>query len=234
VTRPAAVTLVASVVLGAVAGFVDAVSFDRLFEVFPANQSGNAVLLGIGLGDAAGAEIWRPATAMAGYTLGIVAAVVVRRSGRVHRPARLLLGAEVVLLAIVVGVVGSVVAVDQPLSGLGGASLLLLTSAAMGLQTEVIRAHAGVALSTTYQTGALTTIAEDVVAAGEGGRDVRRASVAPLTILATVLVGYIGGAALGTRLTDDWGWALVVPVVILAALAVTEPWWNRRGGTVVA
>jgi len=229
VIRTGALPLAASVVLGAVAGFVDAVSFGRLFEVFPANQSGNAVLLGIGLGDAAGAEIWRPAAAMVGYALGVIAAVVLRRWGGVRRPGRLLIGVEVILLAIVVGVVGSLVAVDEPLGGLGGATLLLLTAGAMGLQTEVIRTHAGVALSTTYQTGALTTMAERVVAASEGGADERRASVAPLTILAVVLVGYIGGAAIGARLADDWGWALVVPVVALAALAITEPWWDRGG-----
>jgi uncharacterized membrane protein YoaK (UPF0700 family) len=226
--RPAALPLAASSVLGAVAGFVDAVCFDRLFEVFPANQSGNAVLLGIGLGDASGTAIWRPATAMVGYALGVVLAVVVRRSGRVRRTARALLGAEVVLLAVVVALVGPVTAIDQPLGGAGAAALLLLTCVAMGIQTEVIRTHAGVALSTTYQTGALTRIAEDAVAAGAGGAAERRAAVAPMTVLATVLVGYIGGAALGARLSDDWGWALVVPVVILAVLAAVEPWWNHR------
>ena len=229
-TRPAAPALAASVVLGAVAGFVDAVSFDQLFDVFPANQSGNAVLLGIALGDAAATEVWRPAAAMAGYALGVAGAVVVRRSGRIRRPARPLIAAELVLLALVVGGVGSLAAVHQPLGGLGGGVLLLLTSLTMGIQTEIIRGHAGVALSTTYQTGALTRIAEQAVASHEVGADRRPASVAPITILATVLAGYIGGAALGARLSDDWGWALVVPVLALAALLVSEPWWNGRDG----
>ena len=34
-----------------IAGYVDAIGFTRLFQVFPANQSGNAVLLGIAIGD---------------------------------------------------------------------------------------------------------------------------------------------------------------------------------------
>ena len=39
-------------VLAAVAGFVDAVGFNRLFGVFPANQSGNVAFLGMAIGSA--------------------------------------------------------------------------------------------------------------------------------------------------------------------------------------
>ena len=42
------------IVLAAVAGFVDAVGFSRVFGVFPANQSGNVIFLGMALGGSAG------------------------------------------------------------------------------------------------------------------------------------------------------------------------------------
>jgi len=38
--------------LATVTGWVDAIGFTRLFQVFPANQSGNMVLFGISVGNA--------------------------------------------------------------------------------------------------------------------------------------------------------------------------------------
>lgn len=234
--RPATLPLVAAVALGAVAGFVDAVCFTRLFDVFPANQSGNAILLGIGLGDGSATEVWRPATAMVGFTLGVAAAVALRRSGRVGRPARALVAVEIVLLGIVAVAAGSVVEITQQLGGLSGAALLLLAALAMGVQTEIIRSHAGVSIATTFQTGALTRIAEGV--AGDGGLGApahrsaeRRTVVATAAILTSVLIGYIGGAALGAHLADEWAAALAVPLAALAVLLATERWWS---GTVRA
>jgi len=40
-----------AVMMAVIAGYVDAIGFTRLFAVFPANQSGNAVLLGVAIGD---------------------------------------------------------------------------------------------------------------------------------------------------------------------------------------
>jgi uncharacterized membrane protein YoaK (UPF0700 family) len=215
------------VALGAVAGFIDAVSFSSLFAVFPANQSGNAVLLGVGIGDTSATAAWRPAAAMVGFAVGVLVAVTARRSGRVPAPTRVLVAVELVLVVVVAVAVGPLLDVDRLLGGLQGAVLLVVTSVAMGVQTEVIRVHAGVSLSTTYQTGALTTIAEDVsrTASRRGPADAHLGGA--IGVLATVLVGYIAGAALGARLGGSWNAALAIPVVVLLALLVTEPWWNR-------
>ena len=224
--RAASPPLAAAAVLGAVAGYIDAVSFSTLFEVFPANQSGNAVLLGIGLGDTSATAMWRPAAAMVGFAIGVLAAVVVRRHPRVPSATRLLIGAEIVLLAILALGVGSLLEVAEPLGGAGGATLLGLTSIAMGVQTEIIRAHAGVTLSTTYQTGALTAIAEQLGGAAHPiGAD--HPARGPVGILATVLVGYVAGAATGARLSSTWGGAMAVPILVLVLVLVCEPWWNE-------
>lgn len=214
--------------LGAVAGFVDAVCFARLFHVFPANQSGNAILLGIGLGDGSAPDVWRPATAMVGFAFGVAGAVALRRSRRVPAHNRALIAVEILLLGIVALAAGSIRDVDAPLDGASGALLLLLAALAMGVQTEIIRSHAGVSIATTFQTGALTRIAEG--AAGESGRGAveRRTTTTAAFILTTVLAGYIGGAALGTRLATDVGWAAAVPLSALAVLALTEPRWRPR------
>jgi uncharacterized membrane protein YoaK (UPF0700 family) len=99
----------------------------------------------------------------------------------------------------------------------------------MGVQTEVLQAHAGVAISTTYQTGGLTHLAEDLAGAAADARapgHTRRRG--PLGILTVVLVGYIGGAAAGASLVRSWGAVLVVPIAVLVALVATAPWWSHR------
>ena len=52
--------LAVPVALAVVAGFVDAVGFSRVFGVFPANQSGNVIFLGMALGGSPGVpDAWR-------------------------------------------------------------------------------------------------------------------------------------------------------------------------------
>src|SRR3954468_8311561 len=61
--------LVVAVLLAGITGFVDAVAFDRFLRVFPANQSGNAVFLGMAIGGSSVSTVWRPATAMVGFAI---------------------------------------------------------------------------------------------------------------------------------------------------------------------
>ena len=57
--------------LTAVAGFVDAVAYTRVTGVFPANQSGNLILLGLVVGGTSGAPAARTAGAMAAFAVGV-------------------------------------------------------------------------------------------------------------------------------------------------------------------
>jgi uncharacterized membrane protein YoaK (UPF0700 family) len=68
--------------LAAITRDVDAVAFDRVFQAFPTNQSGNAVLLGIGIGigNRAGSDAWRPALAIVEFDVRAP-----RRARRVDR-----------------------------------------------------------------------------------------------------------------------------------------------------
>lgn len=230
--RVASLPLVAAVALAAVAGFIDAVCFGHLFDVFPANQSGNIIFFGVAIGDRDASQLWPSATAMLGFALGAGASSLVRIRPKWHGrfgPTQLLLAVEVVLVAAAAVAVGSVTEVVGLLGGAQGATVLLALSIGMGVQTEVLQAHAGVSISTTYQTGALTHLAENLAGAAADAREperVRRRG--PLAILTVVLVGYIGGAAAGASLVRSWGAVLVVPVVVLVVLALTEPWWSHR------
>ncbi len=197
--------------------------FSRVFDVFPANQSGNAVLLGIGLGRASAVEAWRPAIAILGFGIGVALGIVLgRRVGRPWR-AELLVVLELALLAPIAFVVLEVAHPRPELDDVAAAVLLVMTSIAMGLQTEVIGRVAGVGVATTYQSGAIARIAE--VAAEPAGTD-GPPGRASLLVLGTVLAAYIAGAALGAAL-GSWAGALLVPIGILVALAALLTW---RGG----
>jgi uncharacterized membrane protein YoaK (UPF0700 family) len=224
VARPVAVprrpgaNLSLAVALAFVAGCVDAVCFDRVFAVFPANQSGNAVLLGIAAGHGVGSDAWRPAVAIVGFGIGVAAAIVL--GSRVQRRWRpeLLLALEILLLVPI-----AVVLLDEahPAAQLGGVAsgvLLVLTTGAMGLQTEVIGRVTGVAVATTYQSGAIVRIAE--AAARRVSPEARHpAVVRGLAILVVVLAAYVIGAAAGSGM-GSWGGALWVPIAVLVACAV--------------
>ncbi len=214
--------LLVSVVLAAIAGYVDAVGFGRLLGVFPANQSGNVIFLGMAIGGHGPTPGWRTATAIvcfgAGAALGYVAG---RRLGSRYR-GPVLLGSELAVLLVVI-------AINGPLDhhgiarGVTGFTLVALTSAAMGVQTEAIRHVAGVAVATTYESGALVRIGEVMSAPFRQGREPRYAK--QLAVLTGVLLGYLGGAAFGASTIGRWGWSLLVPCVVLAVLAAS---WSLR------
>ncbi len=220
--------LAVAVTLALVAGCVDAVSFDRLFDVFPANQSGNAVLLGIGIGGDTPGEVWRPAVAIAAFIAGVAAAVIIGDRVSPRRRPEILLAVEAVLLtALAIWLVVE----DQPrrLGGATSGTLLVIAAVAMGIQTEVIGRVAGVTVATTYQSGAIARIGDAV-----GNRSVRdeesRRGVAPgLLVLGSVLVAYVGGAALGAALGDGDA-AVIVPAVLVVAVAAATAFATTRTG----
>ena len=229
-TRLAAAALLVAGVLAAVAGFVDAVGFNRLFGVFPANQSGNVAFLGMAIGGDGPAAGWRCALSIAGFAFGAAAGFLLgRRLGPRKGPT--LIVVELLLLLIVTVVAGNVD--GRSLSGgFTGVVLVALGSFAMGIQTEAIRRVAGVAVATTYQSGAVARIGEattglfrrPTTTAGDGagsGAGARWAT--PLPILAGVLVTYCAGAALGASSPGRWGRPLTLPCVALALLVVG--WW---------
>jgi uncharacterized membrane protein YoaK (UPF0700 family) len=105
------------------------------------------------------------------------------------------------------------------------APVLAVAALAMGVQTDVIQAAAGVAVSTTYQTGAMARIGQTIGGPpedrqGEAGRRL-------VTVLSGVLSAYVAGAALGASPLGDGRAALFVPVLLVVALcgiAWRRPW----------
>lgn len=208
-------------VLAAVAGFVDAVGFNRLFGVFPANQSGNVAFLGMAIGGDSPAAGWRCAVSIVGFAVGTAAGYVLGHRLGPRRKGPTLIVVELVLLVVVTVVAGRVDGTSLS-GGFTGVVLVSLGSFAMGIQTEAIRRVAGVGVATTYQSGAVARIGESTTGLLRRPTPAARLA-APLPILAAVLVTYCAGAALGATTPGRWSWPLALPCAVLALLVVT--WW---------
>ncbi|MBL8777616.1 MAG: DUF1275 domain-containing protein [Acidimicrobiales bacterium] len=208
--------------LTAVAGCVDAIAYTRISGVFPANQSGNLILLGLVTGGAPGTPVGRTAAAIAAFALGVMAAA--RSSGRLGRgrdPG--LLAAELALLALAALLVGALPVDGAPstVDGARGIAALVVLGLAMGVQTEVIGRVVGVGVSTTFETGALTRLAEQL--GRPGATDTR-----VVLVLALGVATYVAGAAAGASIAAHWSLPLMVPVAALALLVAVHALRSRR------
>lgn len=91
------------VLLAGAAGSVDALSYLRLGNVFTANMTGNAVLLGIAVGEREGARVLRSVLALGGFALGVLAGAALcgrgdRPEGRWSPRVTLAIGIELLVL----------------------------------------------------------------------------------------------------------------------------------------
>ena len=209
-------------VLTAVAGCVDAIAYTRITGVFPANQSGNLILLGLVAGGTPGAPVGRTAGAIAAFVVGVViAARVGGRLGRGRDPS--LLAAELALLALAALLCRSlpVDGVPSTIDGARGIGALVALGLAMGVQTEIIGRVVGVGVSTTFETGALTRLAEQL---GHPGTTDTRV----VLVLALGVATYVAGAAAGASIAAHWSRPLTVPVVALAVLVAVHALRPRR------
>ena len=136
--------------LTAVAASTDAVSYLGLGNVFPANMTGNTVLLGIGLATGSFARAGRSAVALAAFVAGAAGAGVLGRSVGWRSLVTRGLLAETALLAAACG--WDLAVADAPRH-----ALIALASLAMGLQSGIVL-RLGVGVSTTYITGTWTAV----------------------------------------------------------------------------
>jgi uncharacterized membrane protein YoaK (UPF0700 family) len=208
-----------ALLLAAVTGYFDAVGFTRLFSVFVANQSGNVILFGIGLGDTDWAAVWPPALSMVGFVAGVAVGLVL--AGRIPEPVRpvVLLGVETALIVVVAAVAGNLAGQTPPVGGTKEVVLLGLGSLAMGVQTDVIRQVARVSVATTYQSGALVRIASelaDVVVHARLAPTARKV----LLVLGGMVAAYVVGAALGSAVVEAWGHGLWASAALVGLVGV--------------
>jgi uncharacterized membrane protein YoaK (UPF0700 family) len=227
--------------LTVVGGFVDAVGYIALFQVFTANMSGNSVHIGMYLGRADWPNLLRPLCAIASYIVGMsftrIAVELAGRSG-IRRIASVTLAIEALLLALFAHAnpamhLGQLVNLNSP----SYFTMVALLAFAMGVQTATLMHVGALTIYTTFVTGTLTKLTESFTRAlfwfyDEfrrtnlshaarniiAQRDVREGSV-----LAGTWTCYVLGAASGTLLKERWELrALYIPVVALAAFIVID------------
>ncbi|MGH2501223.1 MAG: YoaK family protein [Ktedonobacterales bacterium] len=140
--------------LAAVAGYTDAISYVALGQVFAANMTGSTVLLGISLAQRDWTFAARAGVALGGFLVGVVIGAVLtgrRQPGETWpRAVTLALGVEAFILAVF-STLGALLGThDQH----GTVYLLIgLAACAMGIQSAAARALGVLDISTTYLTG---------------------------------------------------------------------------------
>ncbi len=212
--------------LTAAAGIADAICYVGITAVFTANMSGNAILLGIGIGEGEPGDVVALLVALVSFALGVaLASVLARRSTGHAAPvsaSRRALGVEIALLALLVPTALVFVGNDGgPAVGLRRGVLIVIATLAMGTQTVVLRRVGSVAISTTYTSGVVAAMGETIALArtDHGAHPTARSD--RIVVLTTVLALYVGGAAAGTALHRWIGtWALLAPLVAVVAVAL--------------
>lgn len=236
--RPGKIAVALSLTI--VGGFVDAVGYIALFEVFTANMSGNSVHVGMDLGQRNWPELLRPLCAIVAYVVGMaLTRIAVGVAGRVgiRRIASFTLAVEALLLALFAHAtpamhLGQIV--DQHSSGYF--AMVALLAFAMGIQTATLTHIGALTIYTTFVTGALTKLTESFTRVLFWAYDLRQKGISHIVIyasgqpdvqegamLASNWTCYLLGAALGTLLKLKWELrALYVPVAILLVFVVVD------------
>ena len=228
--------------LSAAAGCVDALSYLGLGQVFTANMTGNTVLFGIALGQAKGEEALRGGVALGGFVLGVAGGAVItegRIEGRSVWPRAVTMALAFELVIMVAFAVGFYLSGGVPT---GGARYLIiaLSALAMGVQSTAVRSLGVGGVASTYITGTLTSLTEQVVSRmrlplrfrGSGEQRAKQRSTLnrnPATILACVWMVYGLGALVSGASMLRWPMGTVfVPVILVALVTATAILRFRR------
>lgn len=224
--------------LTSVGGYVDAVGYIALFQIFTANMSGNSIHIGMGLSQSNPLDMLRPLCAVSSYVVAMILtriAIGVAGRARLRRIASFTLGAEALLLLVFFQAtpsmhLGQIVDLRSP----AYFGLVALLAFSMGIQTGTLTQTGALTVYTTFVAGTLTKFSETfakclfwlydelrsrrkisyIVGSAKRLEDVRE------TIsLASIWICYVVGAALGAIAKRRWELkCLYIPVVMLACV----------------
>jgi uncharacterized membrane protein YoaK (UPF0700 family) len=192
--------------LTAAAASADALTYLGLGKVFPANMTGNTVLLAIAVSSAEAGAAARSGVALGAFIGGAFTAGLISRAN-----LRGLVGESAALAAAAAWwcVIGA-----DPL-GAQRYGLIALVSFAMGLQSGQI-ARLGVPVSTTYITGTWTAVS---AAAARWAHHRRTGDAHQIGLQVTVLATYFGAALASVYIERTVGVAAaIVPAALVAAV----------------
>jgi uncharacterized membrane protein YoaK (UPF0700 family) len=199
---PLAGPLILVVALAAVTGSLDAVSLARITRTFVGFQTGNTVLVGLGIGRGDFVSAAGPAVAVLAYLGGSVLTPTILTVGAPSEGAagRRLLSLATTLLVVNVVIVLVGAGIDgPPPTGVTRYASIVVSALAMACQTPVIRSVAGVSVSSTFSTGMLTRLGQAFGGMRDPAlrpRELIVARVLGSTVVAFVLGAIVGGLAL--------------------------------------
>jgi uncharacterized membrane protein YoaK (UPF0700 family) len=201
-------------VLTAVTGVVDAVSFLKLGHVFVANMTGNVVFIGFAVGGATDLSILASLAAIAAFVAGALGGGHLgSRLGR-HRGHLLAVATYVEIGLIAAALVVSIFGPGTDTATTQYA-LIVLLALAMGLQNAAARRLAVPDLTTTVLTLTLTGLAADSqLAGGKSAHSARR-----LTATLTMFVGAAVGAVLIFQIGVSAALALALALLVFNGIA---------------
>jgi uncharacterized membrane protein YoaK (UPF0700 family) len=234
--------ILAALLLTGIGGFVDAVGWISLSQVFTANMSGNSVHVGMELG---AFNVWalrRFACAIVAFVLGLiltrVAVEAAARAG-VRRIASATLAVEALLILCFASATPEMHAGQiSNQNSLWYFALIATLAFAMGVQTATLTHLGPLTIYTTFVTGCLTKFAEsfahtlfwmhDNIKRGASVSDTfaqlsSNEDASATFLLFWVWSCYVGGAALGTVSKHKWELkSLYFPVAFLAVLILID------------
>jgi uncharacterized membrane protein YoaK (UPF0700 family) len=210
-------------VLTAVSGTLDAVSFLALGHIFTANMTGNVVFLAFAAVGTPGISVARSITSLAAFLSGAIVGGYLYRGNPGPIRCHWLRVSATCEAALLFAAAIAAIALDGDSTALQDRqyAVIVLLAVAMGLRTATVRQIAVPDLTTTTMvTITLTALVADLALAGSSSSHTSRrvASIASLFV----------GAALGALLLRL---GLPVPLIVaavcvLAATAYAAPPWN--------
>jgi uncharacterized membrane protein YoaK (UPF0700 family) len=183
--------IAASILLAALAGYVDAITYVSLGGFFGSFMSGNTTRLGLGLGVGTTAVAWTAGALLLAFVCGVMIATILAAAFERHRRPAAMIAVAILLAAAVL-----------LLRTVGTSVPLLLLAVAMGAENGIFLRDREPAIGLTYVTGTLVTLGE-TLAEALLGRGPGLAWVAPLLLW----LGFAGGVILGARAHADQGYA---------------------------
>ena len=215
-TRPE--QLWVGMVLAAVGGFLDAYTFVS-HGVFATAQTGNVVLLAIDAANARWDRIAAHLPPVIAFLLGVGLAETIARPrvrAWLRRPTRVVLGAEILVLAVI----GVLPASTTPMV------TTVAISFVAALQISTFNLLGDTSYNTTMITGNLRTM---LAAAHRWLLDRQPAAGRRALDLAAVVVAFVLGAVISAMLTRVWGPpAILVGAALLATVLVGLVLQTRR------
>jgi uncharacterized membrane protein YoaK (UPF0700 family) len=213
------------------AGSVDAVAY-MAAHVFTANMTGNAVLMGIYVGQGRGTAVLHSLLALIVFIGGVVLGAMLAGEGGDRAKTLLAVRREALAESVILALFASSFLLPLPAESRVVSALLIIFSAlAMGLQSAAVRRLHLPGIATTYITGTLTNLVFGLTQHWSSRR--RAGSSVPadetasaslkrfLVLQAQVFLCYALAALVSGALYLHWPWAVAwLPVIAIGTVAV--------------